>query len=273
MGVKKQYNNGLPRKSRPPKPKVGTPEERLEKERARGRAKYYKKRANNLAKGEEYCKELRDKQNEKTKKRYDDSPEVRARLAERSKTYHDENKDKISKQKKEKYQANKEELAKKRAQDKIDHPEKAERRRLLKRLNRQKRVENDPCFRFRENVSAFIRQILKRSGSSKMGQSIKQSLPAPIEVMVAHINMLFAHPDNLTPDGEIWMSWDNWAPFDPKTWIDDDYSTHTWHLDHIIPQSKLPYTSMEDDNFKKCWALENLRPYSAKLNLSEGDRS
>jgi len=29
---------------------------------------------------------------------------------------------------------------------------------------------------------------------------------------------------------------------------------------------------MEDENFKKCWALENLRPLSAKQNIIEGNR-
>jgi hypothetical protein len=27
---------------------------------------------------------------------------------------------------------------------------------------------------------------------------------------------------------------------------------------------------MEDDNFKKCWALNNLRPLSAKQNILDG---
>ena len=47
-----------------------------------------------------------------------------------------------------------------------------------------------------------------------------------------------------------------------KTWNDNDQSTWTWNIDHIIPQSTLPYTSMDDEIFKKCWALENLRPLS-----------
>ena len=57
-----------------------------------------------------------------------------------------------------------------------------------------------------------------------------------------------------------------------QNWDDNDISTWTWQLDHIIPQSKLSYTSMEDDNFKKCWDLSNLRPYSAKKNILDGDR-
>ena len=29
---------------------------------------------------------------------------------------------------------------------------------------------------------------------------------------------------------------------------------------------------MEDENFKKCWALSNLRPLNSKQNLLEGNR-
>jgi len=29
---------------------------------------------------------------------------------------------------------------------------------------------------------------------------------------------------------------------------------------------------MDHPNFQKCWALDNLRPYSAKLNLQENNR-
>ncbi len=68
------------------------------------------------------------------------------------------------------------------------------------------------------------------------------------------------------------MNWENQGIYNINTWDDNDSSTWTWQLDHIIPQSKLPYTSMEDENFQKCWALENLRPYSAKQNIKDGNR-
>lgn len=29
---------------------------------------------------------------------------------------------------------------------------------------------------------------------------------------------------------------------------------------------------MNDDNFKKCWVLENLRPYNAKQNLIDSNK-
>jgi len=66
------------------------------------------------------------------------------------------------------------------------------------------------------------------------------------------------------------MNWGNHGKYDPKKWDENDPKTWTWQLDHIIPSSDLPYLSMEDDNFKKCWALENLRPLSAKQNILDG---
>lgn len=45
----------------------------------------------------------------------------------------------------------------------------------------------------------------------------------------------------------------------------------TWQIDHIIPQSKLPYFTLEDENFKKCWALENLRPLESFENLRKSN--
>ena len=63
------------------------------------------------------------------------------------------------------------------------------------------------------------------------------------------------------------MSWSNWGKYDYINWDDNNLSTWTWNIDHIIPQAKLPYDSMEHPNFEKCWILSNLRPLSSKQNL------
>jgi hypothetical protein len=55
-------------------------------------------------------------------------------------------------------------------------------------------------------------------------------------------------------------------------WDDNDSSTWTWQIDHIVPHAKLPYTKMTDNNFHRCWSLENLRPLSAKRNLFKSDK-
>lgn len=125
-------------------------------------------------------------------------------------------------------------------------------------------------FKLKSNVSSLIRHYLKNNGSSKNGKSCIKYLDYTIIDMIIYIQSLFSHPDNLTPDGKVWMNCDNNGAYNLYTWDDDDPTTWTWQLDHIIPQSDLPYTSMEDDNFKKCWSLENLRPYSAKQNVLDG---
>ena len=122
------------------------------------------------------------------------------------------------------------------------------------------RMKTDQVFRLRKLVSLTIRIYIKKSNSSKNRISIKKYLTYSFKELKDHIEKQF----------EPWMTWENQGSYFVSKWNDDDSSTWKWQLDHIIPQSDLPYISMEDDNFKKCWALENLRPYSAKQNLLDG---
>jgi len=122
------------------------------------------------------------------------------------------------------------------------------------------RMENDPIFHMRKNISKSINKIIKRNGGFKNNQSIIKHLPYSIQELKDHLEALF----------EPWMTWSNYGTYNSRIWDDNDPTTWTWQLDHIIPQSNLPYTSMTDDNFKKCWALSNLRPLSAKQNVIDG---
>ena len=45
-----------------------------------------------------------------------------------------------------------------------------------------------------------------------------------------------------------------------------------WQADHIKPRSSFSYTSIEDDDFKECWALENLLPMEAKMNYYKSNK-
>lgn len=45
-----------------------------------------------------------------------------------------------------------------------------------------------------------------------------------------------------------------------------------WHIDHIIPLSAFNYTKPEHPDFRRAWALSNLRPLWAKENMSKGAR-
>lgn len=136
-----------------------------------------------------------------------------------------------------------------------------------KKENREKvnarerdRKKEDPFYKLYNLVRSVVKIAIKRNKGTKSGKSTLKYLEYSIEELKKYLESLF----------EPWMSWENHGKYDPNIWDNNDQPTWTWQLDHIIPQSDLPYTSMEDDNFKKCWALENLRPYSAKQNVIDG---
>jgi hypothetical protein len=56
------------------------------------------------------------------------------------------------------------------------------------------------------------------------------------------------------------------------TWENHGRGENCWHIDHIKPVSWFNFASVEDEEFKKCWALENLVPKWEKDNLSKGNR-
>jgi hypothetical protein len=124
----------------------------------------------------------------------------------------------------------------------------------------RRKLKTDLIYRLRDRVSCEIRKALKKVGSSKKGHSILECLPYTIEQLKEHLESLF----------QPWMNWGNHGPYKINEWDDNDQSTWTWQIDHKVPQSDLIYTSMEDENFKKCWALDNLRPYQAKQNILDG---
>lgn len=171
-----------------------------------------------------------------------------------SKKYRIKNKDKIKENNKKNYENNKE----KNKQYSRDYYRNNKEAIILKQNIRLKnKRKSDPILKLRHNFSCQIRQQIMKGGKSFI-----KYLNYSIEDLKNHIQNLF----------EPWMTWENWGVFNSNTWSDQDDSTWTWQIDHIIPQSLLLYSSMEDENFKKCWALENLRPYPAKKNITDGNR-
>jgi hypothetical protein len=116
------------------------------------------------------------------------------------------------------------------------------------KLNEQyrNRLHSDVSFRLRKNISRQVCRILNDNGSCKFGKSVLKFLGYSILQLKKHLENQFDSS----------MSWENYGIY--------------WHIDHIVPQSCLPYTSMEDNNFKKCWTLSNLRPLEAKMNMLDG---
>lgn len=173
-----------------------------------------------------------------------------------NKKYREKNCDKIKEKKKEYYSNTLE-------QSRIKRKEYRELNKDIirekKREWKKKRKKENPQFWLKERISCAIYLALLKRKSKKNGKSIADFLPYTIEELKNHLESKF----------EPWMNWDNHGTYDRKTWDDNDSSTWTWQIDHIIPQSKFSYTSMEDEGFQKAWALENLRPYPAKHNIIE----
>jgi hypothetical protein len=171
--------------------------------------------------------------------------------------YYLKNRDKILKKSKDRYYENIDREHARNRRYKEDNSESIKARRTEK--IRQRRID-DVFFRISTNVSRSIRGALKINGGSKGGLSFLNKIGYTINDLKDHLAKKF----------ESWMTWSNYGQYNKKVWNDDDQTTWTWNIDHIIPQCKLPYTSMEDENFKKCWSLDNLRPLSAKQNFLNG---
>jgi len=124
----------------------------------------------------------------------------------------------------------------------LNKPERME----YKRLQQQKYREN-PVYRMREAVSKHVHRAVTKQGSSKDNQTW-EALPYTPDDLREHLESQF--DEN--------MSWDNYGSY--------------WHIDHIYPQSRLPYDSLEHENFQLCWSLSNLQPLEATENIRKSNK-
>lgn len=123
----------------------------------------------------------------------------------------------------------------------------------LRKYNK-KRYDEYPMVRLRNNISNLVGHSLRRSGGSKAGTSFFEYVPYTLQQLKSHLESLF----------EPWMSWQNYG--NPKD------NEKTWWVDHILPQSSFNYTSMDDGEFTKCWALSNLQPLERIENIRKGNK-
>lgn len=170
--------------------------------------------------------------------------------------YYQNNKNKIISQSTNYYYENQKEIISKRRLYRQTNKEQVN---FANRKYNNKKRKTDPSFKLREFVSSSIGNSLKKK-SSKKEKSCLNFLEFTINELREHLEKQF----------EPWMNWNNWGRYNLSTWNDNDSFTWTWQIDHIIPHSSFKYTSMEDEEFKKCWALSNLRPFSAKENILKG---
>jgi 5-methylcytosine-specific restriction endonuclease McrA len=109
-------------------------------------------------------------------------------------------------------------------------------------------MREDPKLRLDWNVSSMIRICLKKNNGSKGGRSWTSCVGYTLEELMTHLERKFA------PE----MSWSNFGTY--------------WELDHVIPKIWYRYSSPQDEEFRKCWALKNLQPLTKTQNSSKGSR-
>lgn len=158
------------------------------------------------------------------------------KIREQQKAYREKNKSHRKKNQKIYREANKE---KKRAYDR--------KRRKLRAAQERERKRKDPAYKLRCLVSTRVWDALKNQSATKGGKTFS-ALPYAPSDLVEHLEKQFDET----------MTWENYG----------DY----WEVDHIYPQSLLPYDSLDHPNFQKCWALDNLQPLEKSENRAKSNK-
>ena len=114
---------------------------------------------------------------------------------------------------------------------------------LATRKRNNKKLRTCPIFRLSESVSSMVRKRIRKQGDSTF-----QHLPYTVGDLREHLENQF--DDNMT--------WENYGSY--------------WHIDHIYPQSLLPYDSFQHPNFLKCWSLDNLQPLEGSENIRKSNK-
>jgi hypothetical protein len=223
-------------------------ENNIEQVRENDRQRYANRNEEQIIHDKEYRKQYRETHKED--------------LAKTERSWYDKNKEYRKAYNQQYYQENKEDIIAYATAYNQEH--KNERNAWLRVYVSEKR-KTDIVFRVKCNVSASFNGYLKRYGFSKNKISIEVYMGKfgyTVEQLISHLENLF----------EPWMTWENWGKYDINTWDDNNSSTWTWNIDHIIPISHFEIKSEDDPNIIKCWALSNLRPLSAKQNIIDGNR-
>jgi len=112
----------------------------------------------------------------------------------------------------------------------------------------KERRKIDTAFNINASMSTAIRESLK---DGKNGDHWEALVDYDLEELMAHLKSKFT-------DG---MNWDNYG------WGKDK-----WNIDHVIAKCHFNITSRYCQDFKDCWALDNLQPLWQIRNFEKGNR-
>jgi hypothetical protein len=115
-----------------------------------------------------------------------------------------------------------------------------------KRNYEKTRKANDPLYKLIANFRTAIYQVLKENNMNKNGHYFEILGYTPYD-LIEHIESKFTEG----------MSWENYGEF---------------HIDHITPISSFNIQEIGDNEFMRCWDLENLQPMWAEENIRKSNK-
>lgn len=114
-----------------------------------------------------------------------------------------------------------------------------------KRTYERNRKSTDPLYRLIGNFRTAIYTVLKENNVKKYGHYF-EILGYTQEDLIKHLEKQFKNG----------MTWDNYGD---------------WHVDHKRPITSFIFKDISDEEFKKCWSLENLQPMWGSENISKSN--
>lgn len=118
--------------------------------------------------------------------------------------------------------------------------------RKTKRDYEKNRKASDPLYKLISNFRTAIYQVLKENNVEK-NKSYFDILGYTPEELIIHLEKQFK-------DG---MTWDNYG---------------IWHVDHKQPITSFDIQEMGDEEFMKCWSLDNLQPMWGEENIRKSNK-
>jgi hypothetical protein len=118
--------------------------------------------------------------------------------------------------------------------------------RKTKRDYERNRKASDPLYKLISNFRTAIYTVLKESNVDKYGHYFDILKYTP-EELINHLEKQF------TDD----MTWDNYG---------------IWHVDHKLPITSFDIQEMGDEEFMRCWCLDNLQPMWGEENIRKSNK-
>jgi len=159
------------------------------------------------------------------------------------KKYYESNKEKISEYYSEWREDNKERL---KEYQKKWREENRDKLRKTKRDYERNRKARDPLYKLISNFRTAIYTVLKESNVDKYGHYFDILQYTPEE--------LINHLENQFKDD---MTWENYG---------------IWHVDHKLPITSFNIKEIGDEEFMRCWCLDNLQPMWGEENIRKSNK-